>query len=187
MADAPVFESPIVKTYVSTPSTGGLSLRDESSLAKVVVRADDDTTAASQLGVVYGSTRSAVNVQICGQRPTEWLLVGDAEAVTSFVDTLDQTGHVSLIDHTHSRALFRLTGDDSARLLEKVCSLDWSDDMTPDGSAVSASVAKVNCDITRDDVDHVSSYRIACDRSFAQYLFDALLDAGTEFGASVER
>ena len=38
-------------------------------------------------------------------------------------------------------------------MLEKVCSLDWSDPMTPDGAVASASVAKVTCDIARNDVD----------------------------------
>ena len=93
---------------------------------------------------------------------------------------------MSVIDHTHSRALFRLTGADAASLLEKVCSLDWSDAMTPDGAVVSASIAKVTCDLTRQDHDGEPSYLIACDRSFAQYLFDALLDAGTEFGIGVK-
>lgn len=174
------FESPIVRTY---PSTGPseLTLRDESEACKIVVRADDDTVAASQLAVAYGASRRDGDVSIIGQRPTEWLLVGACSAVESFTATLDQSGHVSLIDYTHARALFRLTGALSSRLLEKICSLDWSDAMTPDGSAVSASVAAVNCDISRDDVDGVASYRLACDRSFGQYLFDAVLDAGTEF------
>ena len=73
----------------------------------------------------------------------------------------------------------------SPSLLEKVCSLDWSDAMTPDGAVVSASIAKVTCDLTRQDVDGRPSYLVACDRSFGQYLFDALLDAGDEFGIGV--
>ena len=108
--------------------------------------------------------------------------MGQAASVDPYVGTLDRGGHVSVIDHTHARALFRLTGVASSRLLEKVCNLDWSDAMTPDGAAASSSVANVNCDISRDDVDGEPSYRVACDRSFGQYLFDALLDAGGEFG-----
>ncbi len=89
---------------------------------------------------------------------------------------------MSVIDYTHSRALFRLTGAGAASTLEKVCNFDWSDAMTPDGAAMSASVAGVACDIIRDDAGGTRSYLIACDRSFGQYLFDALLDAGAEFG-----
>ena len=180
--NAPVFESPITASY---PSDGAanLVLDDESSVTKLLVRADDDTAAAVQLGVSFGSSRVVdVGVLNCGQRPTEWLLVGDDAAVAEFATSLDRTGHVSTIDHTHSRAMFRLTGDDGPRLLEKVCGIDWTDRMTPDGAVVSASVAKVTCDIVRQDRDGQRSYRLACDRSFAQYLFDALLDAGDEFG-----
>ena len=92
---------------------------------------------------------------------------------------------VTSLDWMHGRALFRLTGHDAARTLEKVCSLDWSEEMTPDGAVASASVAKVTCDIAREDVDGKPSYLIFCDRSFGQYLFDALIDAGDEFGLSV--
>jgi len=64
--------------------------------------------------------------------------------------------------------------------------LDWDDAITPDGAVVSASVAKAGCDIVRfdGDSDH-PSYLLACDRSFGQYLFDAILDAGDEFGINV--
>ncbi len=92
---------------------------------------------------------------------------------------------MSVIDHTHSRALFRLTGTGSTSVLEKLCSLDWSDPMTPDGAAASAPVAGVTCDLVRDDVDGAPSYLIACDRSYGQYLFDALLDAGDELDIGV--
>ena len=114
-----------------------------------------------------------------GQRPGEWMVLDDAGLVAG----LDTTGHVSVIDHTHSRALLRLTGSDAAATLEKVCGLDWSDAMTPNGAVMAASVAKVTCDIARDDVDGTPSYLIACDRSFGQYLADAIADAAAEFAA----
>ena len=152
-----------------------------------------DSPTAAQLGV--GFAASAVTedgVLIAGARPTEWLLIGDREPVAALVAGLDRSGHVGVVDHTHSRALLRLVGGDAAALLELVCNLDWSDRMTPNGAVVSASVAKVTCDIIRQDVPAaggngegggaVRSYRLACDRSFAQYLFDVLLDVGAEFG-----
>jgi len=103
---------------------------------------------------------------------------------TRQIDKLDRSGHVSVIDGTHSRTLFRLTGEAAASALEKLCSLDWSDHMTPDGAAVSASVARVTCDIVRNDLEGAPSYLISCDRSYGQYLFDVILDAGQEFGVA---
>lgn len=95
-------------------------------------------------------------------------------------------GHASVVDWTHGRAAFRLSGAPAASALEKVCSIDWSDNMTPDGAVVSASVAGAGCDIVRNDATGAPSYLILCDRSFGQYLFDAILDACAEFGVSAE-
>ena len=70
-------------------------------------------------------------------------------------------------------------------MLAKVCGIDLSDRMTPNGAVVTASVALTTCDIIRDDRADTPSYLLMCDRSFGQYLFDALIDAGGEFGITV--
>lgn len=183
MAENPRFESPVVKRYPS--SDAELTLSDESATTKTIVRAEVDSGAAPRLGVAFGSSRAVDDVLVCGQRPGEWMLLGSAETNEAVVASLDQSAHVSVVDHTHSRALFRLTGAAAAAVLEKVCSLDWSDAMTPNGAVMSAAVAKVTCDIIRNDADGQPSYLIACDRSFGQYLFDVLLDAGNEFDKGV--
>ncbi|MEM7324790.1 MAG: sarcosine oxidase subunit gamma family protein [Actinomycetota bacterium] len=182
MADHPPFESPITGSNPRAAADHPLVLADESSVTKLLIRADDDSPAARHLGVGFGASRlTDTGVLISGQRPTEWLLVGDTAAVAEAAVGIDRDGHVSLVDHTHSRAMLRLTGDDGPKLLEKVNNLDWSDPMTPNGAVVSASVARVTCDIIRQDTNGTRSYRLACDRSFAQYLLDALLEAGREF------
>ena len=188
---SPFFETPITGSY--PPASGELELCDESATTKFVVRADHDTAAARTLGVGLGPSRDhegsgeADRVLISGQRPTEWLILGSVTAVEAMVENLDRAGHVSIIDLTHGRALLRLTGRDAPRVLEKICSLDLGEAMTPDGAAFSASVADVSCDIIRDDESDARSYRIACDRSFGQYLFETILDAGAEFGIAVGR
>ena len=113
------------------------------------------------------------------------MLFGPAEAVQQRLDEMPRDGHVSVVDWTHGRAQFRMTGADAPRALEKVCGLDWSDHMMPNGAVTSGSVAKVTCDLLRDDVDNTPSYLVLCDRSFGQYLFDTLIDAGQEFALAV--
>ena len=164
-------------------SGAAVTLHDSSATTKIIVRAGPETAARHQLDASFGTSRTEEGVLVIGQRPDEWIILGPDAASRAVVDRLDRSGHVSVIDHTHSRALFRLTGDEAASVLEKLCSLDWNDHMTPDGAAVSASVAKVTCDIVRNDLDGVRSYLISCDRSYGQYLFDAILDARHEFGA----
>lgn len=184
MADAPRFESPVVEGY-DTSADAPLRLADESATRKTIVRADAASSTAAQLAVDFGTSRVHDDVLVCGQRPGEWMLLGSRTANDALVARLDASGHVSVIDHTHARALFRLTGTDAARALEKVCDLDWSDAMTPDSAVTSGIVARVNCDLARNDLDATPSYLIMCDRSFGQYLFDALLDAGAEFAIAV--
>ncbi len=180
------FASSVVKTYNETASSS-LTLSDLSATTKAIVRAGQGTDAAAGLGAPFGTSRVVDGTLVVGVRPTEWVVLGPAEAVWAFTDAIDNTGHVSKIDFTHSRALFRLTGEDAPKVMEKICSIDWADAMMPDSAVVSASVAKVSCDIIRNDVDGTRSYFIMSDRSSAQYLFDAILDAGEEFKLGVTR
>ena len=177
----PTFASPVTSKY-SADISAPLRLTDESTMGKMVVRADIGTAAKAHLAVEFARSRVSDDVLIAGTRPDEWFLLGSPEAVTAKAETLPQKGHVSFVDWTHGRAALRLTGDQAAAALEKVCNIDWSTHMTPDGAVVSASIAGTSCDIVRQDIDGELSYLILCDRSFGQYLFDALLDAGHEFG-----
>jgi heterotetrameric sarcosine oxidase gamma subunit len=88
----------------------------------------------------------------------------------------------SVVDLTHGRALVQLAGPRSADLLSKVCGIDFSDDVTPNGSALRTSVARLVTDVIRDDQDGVPGYLLHCERSSGRYLAEALVDAGTEFG-----
>lgn len=175
----PDFESAITTTY--SPNEGAtITLADESATTKTLVRSDQ-----VQFGLSFGASTRVGEALIAATRPDETLILGDAAAVASAEAALDTGGFTSVIAFTHGRSLFRVTGELVASMLEKVCGLDWSDTMTPNGAVVTASVALTTCDIIRDDLDDVPSYLLMCDRSFGQYLFDALIDAGTEFGITV--
>ena len=190
MAETLKFESPVVRSYRALSSeSGDLTLTDASATVKWLVRADAQGSAATRLDTPFGSSRQdPAGALVLGSRPGEWVLLGTSEAVAEIVDSLEglkPADFVTALDWTHGRALFRVTGLNAPRMLEKVCGLDWSDPMTPDGAVASASVAKVTCDIAHNDADGTPSYLIFCDRSFGQYLFDALVDAGNEFGITV--
>jgi len=175
VADKIEFQSPVR----TTDRTGGaLALVDQTASARILVRGAD-----SGLTAPFGRTeRRPDGVLVCGSRPEEWVLLGELTDSAEIAASVQAGGFVSVVDQTHSRAMVRLTGTDAARVLEKLCSADFGDHMTPDGAVLSASVAKVACDIVRDDQDGVRSYLIIVDRSFGAYLFDVLVDAATEFG-----
>lgn len=166
-----------------------LRLADRTPLAKVLLRARRDSPAARAVDVPFRrARRDEYGVLIVGSGPTEWLLLGAAGTAGDVAAGLQAAGgeQASIVDLTHGRALVRLTGADAPRLLGKVCAIDLSDAVTPDGAAFRSSVAKVATDVIRDDAGGDRSYLLHCERSTGQYLFDALLDAGQEFGIDVD-
>lgn len=175
----PEFRSSVT-TLAATPA-GAPALTDESSLTKISVRA---RVGASPLGVDFTRAIERDGVLICGIRPDEWLLLGEPNEVEALLATAGFDASVSRIDITHSRLCLRLTGVRSASALEKVCSLDFDDEMFPDKATGSASVAKVSSDLIRDDIGGEPSYLLLADRSFGQYLYDAIHDATAEFADS---
>jgi sarcosine oxidase, subunit alpha len=139
------------------------------------------------LGSRFGrAARDADGALVVGSAPGEWLVLsagadsGRTEKPRARLAALEEL--VSVVDVTHGRALLRLTGPRAADLLAKVCAIDLADDVTPDGAALSTSTAKLVTGLVRDDMDGVPSYLLHCERSSGQYLWDALLDAGAEFG-----
>jgi len=172
-----VSETPAFASSITAPSTVGgaaVTITDLSHLSKLVVKT---TPARSDgLDVAFGSSAVTDEAVVCGTRPGEWTIIGDASGTAAIAERLD--AHV--VDVTHGRVLIEVAGPAATSTLEKVCSLDWTDEMMPDGAVTSASVAKVACDVIRHD-GLARAYWLSADRSFGQYLYDALIDAAAEF------
>ena len=196
----PVARSPIAPTPPVTVEHGweisarrsGADLRimDCTPLAKVLVQASTGGEVARKLGVPFGrAARDEHGTLVVGSSPGEWLLLaqpGASAAVAGRVEEVQDEGLVSIFEATHGRALMRITGARAADLLAKVCGVDFSEEITPDGAAFRSSVAKLVTEVVRDDRGGERSYLLHCERSSGQYLFDALIDAGDEFGIEVE-
>jgi sarcosine oxidase, subunit gamma len=185
-------------------ATGELTVTDCSPLTKVQLRAPIGGQAAAVLGVPFGrAARDGAGRLVVGSGPGEWLLLaapaspgspGDAAGQTAELDALDAPGEtVSWVDQTHGRALIRLSGPAAPRVLAKLCGIDLSDDITPDGAAFRTSIAGLATDVIRDDLPGLPgqpgptrSYLMHCERSSGQYFFDAVLRAGAEFGLEID-
>jgi heterotetrameric sarcosine oxidase gamma subunit len=171
-------------------SGADLRIMDCTPLAKVLVRASTSGEIARTFGVPFG--RAACDEHgtlVVGSGPGEWLLLappGAGAAVAGRVKEVPDEGLVSVFDATHGRALMRVTGARAPDLLAKVCGVDFSEEVTPDGAAFRSSVARLVTDVVRIDRDEARSYLLHCERSSGQYLFDALIDAGGEFGIEIE-
>ena len=177
--------SPVDIGPLTTPD-GGVVLADVYATTKVQVRAGASTAAATFLGGSYGSsTRNTDGDLVCGTRPDEWTIYGApgrSEAIAASVPT---EGFVTVIDITHGRAMLRISGVNATAALSKICNLDLSHELTPNGAVFSGSLGAVGCDWVRDDQDGQTSFLISCERSFGKFLFIAVADACAEFGLSV--
>lgn len=173
-------------------STAALTITDCTPLAKVQVKAPEAGAVAETLGVAHLAARRDDHAAlVVGSGPGEWLVLapsGTTPEVASRLETrlgaLDEFW--SLVDLTHGRALLRLTGPDSPATLAKVCGIDLSERVTPNGTAFRSSVARLVTDVVRDDRGGVPSYLLHCEISAGDHLFHALVDAGEEFGIDVD-
>jgi heterotetrameric sarcosine oxidase gamma subunit len=200
IARSPIAPAPPASTIagwtVSTRhSDAALTLGDHTPRTKVHVRANEDGHVARTLGAGHGrATRDEQGNLVAGAGPGEWLVLGPVGTAPALVERLEadtapaRAGGelVTIMDLSHGRALVRLTGDRAPDVLAKVCGIDLDDAVTPDGAALRTLVARLVTDIIRDDRDGMRSYLLHCETSSGQYLFDTLLDAGTEFGIDVD-
>ena len=163
-----------------------LTLTDCSSMAKVLIHANPSGALADRLAVPFGRSRRDDDATlILRVRPAQWLLFADSGRAQELIERWEAPAEtdefVSVIDVTSGRTLLRLTGESSPALLAKICALDLA--TASNGSALRSSVAKVNAEIVRDDAGGRPSYLLACDRSYGQYLTEAINDAGGEFSS----
>lgn len=201
---APVARSPIAAAAPLTTlhgwevsgrsSSAALTIVDETARVKVVLKAPWNGTAAQRIGVPFGrAARDSAGALVVGSGPGEWLVIGEpgteSDLTARWQAELGDTASAELItvlNLTHGRALMRLHGQESPSVLSKVCAVDLAENMAPNGAAFRSSVAKLVTDVIRDDTDGVPSFLLHCERSSGQYLFDAILDAGAEFGIDVD-
>ena len=172
---------------------GALTLTDCTPLTKVQLRAPVDGEVAASLGVPFGrAARDPDGTLVVGSGPGEWLLLAAPGQAGALEPALEKAAaqapgeSVTWVDLTHGRALIRLCGSSAASVLAKVCGIDLSDGITPDGAAFRTSVAALATDVIRDDVGGTRSYLLHCERSSGQYLFDAMLTAGAQFAIEID-
>jgi heterotetrameric sarcosine oxidase gamma subunit len=138
-----------------------LSLTDLSSTPKWRVFAGHEE-------VRPGTSKGSGDHLVWSVSPGEWTVLGDQP---------DEA-----VDLTHVRSMFRLTGAEAPDLIGRVCALDLSADMFPNGAAARSLVAGAATEIVRDDLDGLPSYLLLPSSSFKTYMLEVVRDAGAEFG-----
>lgn len=160
---------------------------------KVLVCASPDVSQPAGVTVPFGkAARDSDGILVVGFAPGRWLLLAPGGPAADVVDRAaraeraDGGRPVSILDVSHAYALVSVTGVATASMLAKVCAVDLRDRATPDGAVFRSDVAGVVVGVARADRGGEPSYLLWCDRSYGQYLWDVLLDAGAEFGTAVE-
>ena len=91
-------------------------------------------------------------------------------------------GCAHVVDLTSGMAGVRITGPLGHLLLGSVSDLDISGDAFPDMSCAQTKVAEVEGVVLRLDLADVVSYDLYFGREYGQYMWEALLEAGEEYG-----
>lgn len=205
IARSPIAQAPPVVVIAAwsvsaKPSSSPLRLIDCTPCQKILLRTATSAAVARSLGVDRGRMkRRGSGVLVAGVGPEEWVMIGPpgAPLPSAIMQASDGATPSTVVDLTHARALIRIVGADSARVLSKLCGINFSDTTTPNDTALRTSVARLVTEIIRNDLAEpslatidpsglVRSYLIMCERSAGQYLFETLLDAGQVFGIEIE-
>ena len=118
--------------------------------------------------------------------PDEWLVVTPdrrlARIERALRDALDGH-HAGLTDVSHGRSVLVLAGPDARTVLAKGCSLDLHPRVFGPGRCAQSMLAK--CQALIHQTTDAPEFEIHVQRSFAQYAWTWLEDAGQEFGVRV--
>ena len=113
-------------------------------------------------------------------------LPGGQAALAPAVEALPPEGRADCypVPRRDSHCWFRLSGDDAPRVFAKLCAVDLAADRFADGMIAQTSVARLSAIVIRHDSVDVIAFFLLADSASAEYLWDCMLDAMTEFTGS---
>ncbi len=179
----------------SAPREGGVTLREAPMRGLLVLRGDGGGEAfrgavASVLGLepvaepLTAARRRDLSILRLG--PDEWLVVTPDRRLARLERTLRDAlagQHAALTDVSHGRAVLVLSGPDARAVLAKGCSLDLHPRVFGPGRCAQSRLAR--CQALIHQTTDAPEFEIHVQRSFAQYAWTWLEDAGREFGVRI--
>ena len=118
--------------------------------------------------------------------PDEWLVTTPerrAERIERDLRDALEGRHAALTDVSHGRTVIALSGPDARALLAKGCPLDFHPRVFTPGRCARSRLAR--CQMLIHQVGEAPAFEIHVHRSFAQYAWTWLMDAGREFGIRI--
>lgn len=140
-----------------------------------ILAADPDAWFEQALGIVPPSALSEIEpgpVAIAWLAPGEWLVTGDeADVERVRLHCAEAAGNLGLmVDITHARATFELSGSAARSVLAAHCPLDLGDEAMPVGAAKRSMFSDTGFFISRrTDRDGQPRFRLIFDQTMADY------------------
>ena len=131
-----------------------------------------------------GTTKSDALI-VFWMGPDRWWLIGGAAALPSVNELRQKLAafNAAVVEVGDAFAAVEVAGPKSRDVLAKGCTIDLHPRAFKTGSVVQTNLAKAQIALYQIDE---TTYRIFARRSFAEYLWTWLEDAGMEYGVSIE-
>jgi sarcosine oxidase subunit gamma len=176
-------------------ATAGVRLSEKAFAKQFVLRGDAEdagflsaVTEALAVGLplapntVADLSHGALRVLWLG--PDEWLVVAeDSIDLGGKLETIVADRHAAASDVSESRTILKLAGSRARDVLAKGWALDLHRRVFAPGQCAQSALAKVH--IILHQTDEAPEYEIYVHRSYAEYLWAWLEDAGAEYGVAV--
>ena len=111
-----------------------------------------------------------------------WILERDsAAALMTSMGKKWESGCIHVTDRTSGYAGFLLCGPKARPVLSKLTSLDLREKSFPDQTCRCGPIAAIQAVLVRRDRSELPAYEIFFHREYAEYLWDAVMEAGRRF------
>lgn len=196
--DVPV-EPPLAYSFhrSGTPSAGprsGVVIREHASLEHLILRGGAivlDEALRDELGLNLPGQPQGLSFDTSGERslqwlsPDEWLLIvpgGEAFELENRLRARLGDAHYSIVNVSGGQTLLELEGNAVRELLMKTVIYDVHPHSFPVGKGVTTVFAKATAIVRRPSEER---WELVIRRSFADYCYRWLLDAGEEYGIGI--
>ncbi len=191
----PLADAAVAASLRDGEALGALALADLSPLPRLGFKGRDTIRAVRERGVVAEPVPNRAFRQPDGGLclvlgPGEVFLLGPLSGDGARLTDLERAwpdgsgARVYPLPRRHSHAWVAVAGTRAPDLFAKLCAVDLRPAKFADLSVAQTSVARLNAVLARADLGAVPVFHLLADSAAAVYLFDALVDAGAEFGVA---
>jgi len=127
------------------------------------------------------------HILVAGLTPDEFLILTPSGAEKQWATSLEaeiamQNTFASVIDLTSGLVGLSISGPKCTTVMSKLCAIPFNSKAFPNLCVVQSSFAKVRGTIIHHDRGSLPAFELFADCSYGEYLWEAILDAGREFG-----